>query len=125
MNILIGRVGKACIGKIAIVPKQFPKTVISDCIFCLEIVDINPYYLTLYLASKYGQMQLKGFAKGSCSKYITKADLLQLMIIVPDEEIQTYFKDKYMDILSRRGRIQKNTLFENLIFEMENILGKE
>jgi Type I restriction-modification system methyltransferase subunit len=124
-NILIGRVGKACIGKIAIVPEHYPKTVASDCIFCLEIKDIDPYYLTLFLASIYGQMQLKGLAKGSCSKYITKEDLLQLLIIVPDMEIQIYFRQKYLDILSRCGRINKVILLEKLVFEMENILGKE
>lgn len=120
-NILIGRVGKACIGKIAIVPEHYPKTVSSDCIFCLETKDIDPYYLTLFLASIYGQMQLKGFAKGSCSKYITKQDLLQLMIFVPDMETQIYFRKKYLDILSRQGRTNKVLLLKELVFEMENI----
>lgn len=79
-NILIGRVGKACIGKIAIIPTEKTKSVISDCVFCLEVKGIDPYYLTLYIASRYGQMQLKGFAKGSCSKYITKKDLLKIKL---------------------------------------------
>ncbi len=124
-NILIGRVGKACIGKIAIVPEHCPKTVISDCIFCLEIKNIDPYYLTLYLASRYGQMQLKGLAKGSCSKYITKEDLLQLMIIVPEMDIQLYLREKYLDILSRPGRTKKDILLEKLVSEVETILRKE
>lgn len=124
-NILIGRVGKACIGKIAIIPERYPKTVTSDCIFCLEIKDIEPYYLTLFLGSIYGQMQLKGFSKGSCSKYITKEDLMRLMIIVPDMETQIYFREKYLDILSRRGRTNKTLLLEKLVNEMENIIGKE
>ena len=122
MNILIGRVGRACIGKVAVLPKKSPKTVISDCIFCLDIKNIDPYYLAIYLASKYGQMQLKGLAKGSCSKYITKEDLLKLMIIVPEEEIQTYFRDKYIDILSKKGRVKKDILFDKLVVEVENIL---
>ena len=124
-NILIGRVGKACIGKIAIVPEHYPKTVISDCIFSLVIKNIDPYYLALYLASRYGQMQLKGLAKGSCSKYITKEDLLQLMIIVPEMEIQLYLREKYLDILSRPGRTKKDILIEKLVSEVEIILGKE
>lgn len=124
-NILIGRVGKACIGKIAIVPEHCQKTVISDCIFCLETKNIDPHYLVLYLASKYGQMQLKGLAKGSCSKYITKEDLLQLMIIVPEVDIQVYLKEKYLDILYRPGRTKKEILLEKLVYEVENILGKE
>ncbi len=124
-NILIGRVGKACIGKIAIVPEHYPRTAISDCIFCLDVKDIDPYYLILYLASKYGQMQLKGVSKGSCSKYITKQDLLQLMIVVPDTDVQIHFKKKYLNILSKPGRTQKDILIKQLVFEFENILGKE
>lgn len=124
-DILIGRVGKACIGKIAIMPERCKKTVISDCIFCLEVRNINPYYLALYLASKYGQMQLKGLSKGSCSKYITKEDLLQLMVIVPEMNIQMYFEEKYLDILSRPGRTKKDILLEKLVSEFESILGKE
>jgi len=124
-NILVGRVGKACIGKIAVVTKRFPMAVTSDCIFCLEINNIDPYYLTLYLATKYGQMQLKGLAKGSCSKYITKKDLLRLRVIVPEHNIQLYLRKKYTDILSQPGRIKKDIVFKELIAEVESILGKE
>lgn len=123
-NILVGRVGKACIGKIAIIPEKYPKAFISDCIFGLDIKDIDPYYLTLYLATKYGQIQLKGIAKGSCSKYITKSDLMNLMIIVPDIDIQIYIKKRYLDIQSRQGRLKKEWLLNELISELENILGK-
>lgn len=124
-NILIGRVGKACIGKIAIVNKEYPVSVFSDCIFCLSVKDIDPYFLTLYLASKYGQMQLRGLAKGSCSKYITKDDLMQIKIIVPDNNIQQYYRKKYIDILSKPGRGKKTALFQPLVIEVEKILGKE
>lgn len=124
-NILVGRVGKACIGKIAIINKEYPVSVISDCIFCLSIKHIDPYYLTLYLASKYGQMQLKGLAKGSCSRYITKEDLMRIKVIVPDNGMQLYLRKKYTDILSRPGRGKKTKLLQELVVEVENILGKE
>lgn len=124
-NILVGRVGKACIGKITIVNKKYSVAVISDCIFCLDIINIDPYYLTLYLASKYGQMQLKGLSKGSCSKYITKEDLMKVKVIVPDINLQIYLRDKYVDILSRSGRGKKTELLQELVIEVEKILGEE
>lgn len=124
-NILVGRVGKACIGKIAIMNKEYPAAVISDCIFCLSIKNIDPYYLTLYLASKYGQMQLKGLAKGSCSRYITKEDLMQIKVIVLDNATQLYLRKKYTDILSRPGRGEKTNLIQGLVREVEKFLGKE
>ena len=123
-SILIGRVGRACIGKIAIVPDYYHTAVISDCIFSLNVRNIDPYYLTLYLGSKYGQMQLKGLAKGSCSKYITKHDLLKLMIIVPDTDIQMYFKKKYHEIILLPKNLKQDILLENLISEIESTLGK-
>lgn len=124
-NILVGRVGKACIGKIAIVNKKYPVSVISDCIFCLDIINIDPYYLTLYLASKYGKMQLKGLSKGSCSKYITKEDLMHVKVIVPDIKMQLYLRNVYIDILSRSGRVKKTKLLQELVIEVERILGEE
>lgn len=124
-NILVGRVGRACIGKIAIINKKYPAAVFSDCVFCLSICNIDPYYLTLYLASKYGQMQLKGLAKGSCSRYITKEDLLQIKVIVLNNNTQLYLRKKYTDILSRPGRGEKTTLLQELVCELEKEIGKE
>ena len=123
-DILVGRVGKACIGKVAIIPRNFSKTVISDCIWGLTVQNIDPYYLALFLASKYGQMQLKGIAKGSCSKYITQKDLLRLLVVVPDLDTQLYFREKYITILSKRGRTNKKVLLQDLTFELENSLEK-
>ncbi len=124
-DILLGRVGKACIGKVSIIPKSNNKAVISDCIFSIKVKNIDPYYLSLYLASAYGQIQLKAFSKGSCSKYITKEDLLNILILVADSTTQEYFREKYMEILSLRGRVNKRLYIDKLIIELENMLGKE
>jgi len=125
LSILIGRVGKACIGKVAIIPEWYSKTVISDCLFCLETEGIDPYYLTLYLATSFGQMQLKGLAKGSCSKYITKKDLLTVWIIVPDVDIQIYFREKYLKLMKKREGAKKSLLLRQLVSEVEKFLEKE
>lgn len=124
-DILIGRVGKGCIGKVAIVNKKYPISVISDCIFCLTVDNINPYYLTVYLASDYGQKQLIGIAKGSCSRYITVEDLMRIKVIVPTNDIQEAIKYKYINILSKPESIKKEKLLEVLVNELEEILGKE
>jgi Type I restriction-modification system methyltransferase subunit len=123
-DVLIGRVGKGCIGKVALVTKKYPNAVISDCIFCLRVKSIDPYYLTLYLASKFGQIQLKGLAKGSCSKYITKEDLLHIKVIALEESIQLDFRNRYQGILSRSGRTNKEKHLRELVAELENIIGR-
>lgn len=125
-DILIGRVGKGCIGKVAIMNRQYPIAVISDCIFSLSVNNnIDPYYLSVYLASVYGQMQLLGIAKGSCSRYITKEDLMKIKVIVPNDDIQNSIRCKYIDILSKPGGAKKENLLKLLVNELENLLGKE
>jgi len=124
-SILIGRVGKGCIGKVAIIAKPYPRSIVSDCLFCLSVKNIDPYYLTVYLASSYGQKQLFGIAKGSCSRYITKEDLMGLKVIVPDKEIQDDIRRKYIEILKKPENGSKENLLRALVKELEDILGKE
>lgn len=123
-DIVIGRVGRRCIGKIGIISKNYPKMFFSDCLFAIECVDINAYYLTLFLASDIGQMQLKSLAKGSCSKYLTREDLLHVFVLVPNESTQDYFGNRYKTLLSRRGRSNKEILFDNLLLELNAAIKK-
>lgn len=123
-DILIGRVGKACIGKIAVVTTAESKAVISDCIWSLKTKDIDPYYLAIFFASKYGQIQFKGIAKGSCSKYITQKDLLKISVIVPSEEKQRIFRDKYLSILKTYKVSDRDTFIKQLIADLEFFLEK-
>lgn len=124
-SILVGRVGKGCIGKIAIIPEGSESTVISDCIWNLSVKNIDPYYLAIFLASKYGRMQFRGIAKGSCSKYITKKDLLNMVVLVPDIDAQLLFRKKYLSVLSLQESSDKNLLIEKMISELESFLEKE
>ena len=124
-DVLIGRVGQGCIGKIGIVSRRYPKMVFSDCLFAIQTKNINPYYLTLFFASEFGQMQLRGLAKGSCSKYITREGLLSICILVPDQKIQNYFGYKYKMLLSKPGRINKERLFTNLLEELNEVIKQK
>jgi hypothetical protein len=118
-NILIGRVGRKCIGKIAIVTEEFKNSVISDCIICLDIKNIDPYYLTIYLATKYGQIQLKGISRGSGSKYITVKDLQNLKVIIPSENIQKKFRKKYIHLIEKKEEVEYERFFKNMILKLE------
>ncbi|SET54751.1 N-6 DNA methylase [[Clostridium] polysaccharolyticum] len=125
-DILIGRVGSACIGKVAIVYRKYPKLIISDCIFKLRVEGIDPYYLTLYLSSKYGQTQIKGVSRGSCSKYLTITDIYNIKVIIPDYSEQLMFRLKYIDILSKAGYHTENKiiLLKGLVQELEEFLER-
>ena len=124
-EILIGRVGQGCIGTIGIVSRRYPKMFFSDCLYAIQTKNIDPYYLTLFLASEYGQMQLRGMAKGSCSKYITQGDLFNISVLVPDVKMQNYFGSKYKMLLSKPGRTDKERLFTNLLEELDEVIKKK
>ena len=111
--------GRKCIGKIAIVTEEFKNSVISDCIICLDTKNIDPYYLTIYLATKYGQIQLKGISRGSGSKYITVKDLQNLKVIIPPENIQKKFRKKYIRIIEKKEEIEYEKSFENIVLKLE------
>lgn len=124
-DVLLGRVGQGCIGKVSIIFKRYPKMFFSDCLFAIETQNINPYYLTLFLASEFGQMQFKGLAKGSCSKYITRETLFDICILVPDEQVQDYFGNKYKKLLSKPGRTNKEKLLNDLLEELNGVMKKK
>ena len=97
----------------------------SDCLFAIQTKNINPYYLTLFLASEFGQTQLRGLAKGSCSKYITQEGLFSICVLVPDREIQDYFGNKYKKLLTKPGRVNKESLFSELLEELSEVIKKK
>ena len=96
----------------------------SDCIFAVEVKNINPYYAALFLSSEFGQMQLKGIAKGSCSKYITQDGLSHICILIPDKKLQDYFGNEYKRLLSRPGP-KNEKVFVNLLEELNQTIREE
>lgn len=124
-ELLIGRVGRGCIGKVAVVHKKYPRMTFSDCIFAICLQDVNPYYMTLFLATDIGQRQLKGAAKGSCSRYITCEELSNITVFVPDAERQDQWARQYMQILSRSGRVNKEILLNTLAEKLDEDIRRK
>lgn len=122
--VLIGRVGKGCLGKTGIVLKSYSGMFFSDCIYAVRLQNINPYYVTLFLASEFGQMQLKGIAKGSCSKYITQEGLFNICILIPDRELQDYYGNEYKKLISRPGP-KNEIIFADLVEKLNQTIRKE
>lgn len=113
-DILIGRVGSSCIRKIGIVSNYNEIGVISDCLFILRDVAINPYYLALFLKSSLGYKQLVAIKRGSCSKFITKDDLLEIYIPVIHEEMQLEIEKNVKHIMSLNENLE---VFNNHILK--------
>jgi type I restriction enzyme M protein len=78
-DILIARVGKRCIGKVAMVKHGFIP--ISDCIYRLRVADEYRDEIFKSLLSSEGQSWLEANAHGVCARVISKIDLLQYPIV--------------------------------------------
>lgn len=124
-ELLIGRVGRGCIGKVAIVHKRYPRMTFSDCVYAIRLQDVNPYYMALFLATGIGQKQLKGVAKGSCSRYITCEELGNITVFVPNIKQQNQWAKQYMKILSQSGRANKEMLLNALAEKLDKDIRRK
>lgn len=79
-DVLLSRVGKRCLGKIEFINHDFPLE-FSDCLYRLRFKDVNDA-LKFYtkIKSNEGQNWLNAISHGTCSKVISKADLINFNI---------------------------------------------
>ncbi|WP_026881733.1 N-6 DNA methylase [Clostridium akagii] len=105
-DVLIARVGSNCIKKIGVVTNKFEEGISSDCLFILSDLKINPYFLALYMRSDLGYKQLEYLKRGSCSKFITKEDILNILVPVIPNDIQKTFEYKIKS-MSNKYSIKK------------------
>ena len=77
-DILLARVGKRCIGKVAII--ESGRINISDCVYRIRPPEgMAEYLLDSFLSDK-GQRWFEAHAHGVCAKVISKRDLLQFPV---------------------------------------------
>lgn len=77
-DILIARVGKRCIGKVAMVKSGCIP--ISDCIYRLRVPEAYQEILFASFISKEGQLWFEAFSHGVCARVISKSDLIKYKI---------------------------------------------
>ena len=76
-DILMCRVGKRCVGKIAYVAQG--NIVVSDCIYRIRVSEENRIRLLHFFNSSEGKEWIKIMSHGVCSKVISKIDLQALV----------------------------------------------
>jgi type I restriction enzyme M protein len=115
-DILFVRVGVGCTGRVAIVDVKEDEGVATDYIHIFKVKNITPYYLVVYLKTRFGKdyINILKHAVGTVS--INKTDLLSLQIPLIPEEIQEEIEKHYRSILSEYRRSGENkTLMDKLI----------
>jgi type I restriction-modification system DNA methylase subunit len=79
-DILLARVGKRCIGKVALV--RSGSSVVTDCIYLIRVPDAYRESTWKSFISREGQDWLNAHAHGVCSQCLSKVDLLSFPIFV-------------------------------------------
>ena len=129
-DILFVRVGVGCAGRVAIVDNKEDEGIATDYIHIFRVKEINPYFLIVYLKTKFGKDSINLLKHGVGTVSINKTDLLSIPIPVVSREIQREIGDKYKEIL---GEYRFNVLngrdlsickimIENLVINLERIL---
>jgi len=98
-DILFVRVGVGCAGRVAIVDAKENEGVATDYLHIVRVKDVNPYFLVVYLKTKFGKDSINLLKHGVGTVSINKTDLLSLPIPIVSNEIQKEVGDKYEEIL--------------------------
>lgn len=98
-DILFVRVGVGCAGRVAIVDAKEDEGVATDYLHIFRVKDVNPYFLVVYLKTKFGKYSINLLKHGVGTVSINKTDLLSLPIPIVSREIQKEIGDKYEEIL--------------------------
>lgn len=131
-DVLFVRVGKSCVGRVAIVDSIDDIGVASDCIYIFRMKIVDPYYFVIIMKTKFMKMRLELLKHGSCASVISKQDLLNLGIPIMSSEIQKKVHLKYKLILNNYKKanneeclISINNELNKLVDNIDSLLGKE
>ena len=110
---------------IAIVPKELNNEVATNGFAVLRISDENlRYYVFYYLTTYFAQMQIERHLTGAIMPSISKVNLKNILIPLPDPAIQEKFAEKIKDMNIKIEELQKQAFVfvENSKKEFEKII---
>ncbi|MEM2914974.1 MAG: N-6 DNA methylase [Candidatus Bathyarchaeia archaeon] len=100
-DILFVRVGVGCAGRVAIVDTKEDEGAATDYIHIFRVKDISPYFLVVYLKTRFGMDSINLLKHGVGTVSINKTDLLSLPIPIVPQTLQREVEEKYKHILSK------------------------
>jgi type I restriction enzyme M protein len=128
-DILFVRVGVGCAGRVAIVDAKDDEGVATDYVHLVRVKNINPYFLVIYLKTRYGRDSINLLKHGVGTVSINKTDLLSIPIPVVSKDIQLEVEKRYKNILSEYratgNSVTVETEFIYLIRFLEKQLQRE
>lgn len=112
-DILFVRVGVGCAGRVAIIDTKEDEGVATDYIFIFRVKEINPYFLVVYLKTKFGKDSINVLKHGVGTVSINKTDLLSLPIPIVPKIIQSKIEEKYKHIINEYRKDRKDNKLLN------------
>ncbi len=119
-DILFVRVGVGCAGRVAIVDDKEDEGIVTDYIHIFRVKEINPYFLVIYLKTKFGKDFINLLKHGVGTVSINKTDLLSLPIPIVPEIIQIEIEKRYKSILAE---YRWNEKIVSLIDKMSSLIN--
>ncbi|WP_155119393.1 restriction endonuclease subunit S domain-containing protein [Halomicrobium katesii] len=86
-----------------------------------EMRDIDPFYVSAYLNSRFGKMQIERHLTGSVSLGINQTDLKAVKIPLPEKEVQEKVANKYKEVRELRSKIEN---LDEEALELADMVGK-
>ncbi|MBE0415073.1 MAG: N-6 DNA methylase [Dehalococcoidia bacterium] len=124
-DILFVRVGVGCAGRVAIVGTEADEGIATDYIHIFRVRDIDPYFLVIYLKTRFGRDSINLLKHGVGTVSINKTDLLSLPIPVVPQSIQMEIEEKYKSILSDYRKYRENNTLQNKMSSLLRYLEEE
>lgn len=124
-DILFVRVGVGCAGRVAIVAVEDDEGVATDYIHIFRVKGINPYFLVVYLKTKFGRDSINLLKHGVGTVSINKTDLLSIPIPVVSERIQLEIEEQYKNILAKYRTNGFEVVFETKLLSLIHYLEKQ
>ena len=121
-DIVFARVGVGCAGRTAIIADSNDEGVATDYLHIFRVKGISPYFLVVYLKSRYGVDSINLIKHGVGTISINKTDLLSLPIPIVSDKIQREIESMYKRLLKKYRSNLRDDASSKL--EMKQIIDK-
>jgi len=89
------------VGKVGIVDKKYEKSIISANLIRAKLKTLNPYFVWIFLNSKYGSYQIERIKMMTSQETVVSNDIKNLLIFVPSENFQKEIETLSINAITR------------------------
>jgi len=98
-NVLLSIVG--IVGEAAIVSEHIIGNTDRNVATIKRIKSVDPYYLTIFLNSKYGRYQTSRYSTGNVQPLLNLLQVKNICVFIPEENFQKAIRHFYSDVLNK------------------------